>query len=148
MDCSSISKSDLFDEIKRDFFQAMVVSVLLYGCTTLTLTKHLDKRVDGDYSRILRAVLNSLQNISFASLLTAGEVRTNSSATFSYGRASVCRLAKIYILHLCSGTGCKERQVIRAYCEKELENPVLSARLDDDKKHKSYPHWRHQRNLH
>ena len=32
-------KSDLTDKIKRSFFQAAVVSILLYGCTTWTLTK-------------------------------------------------------------------------------------------------------------
>ena len=31
-------KSDLADEIERSFFQAAVVSTLLYGCTTWTLT--------------------------------------------------------------------------------------------------------------
>ena len=33
-----IWKSDLTDKIKRSFFQAEVVSKLLYGCTTWTLT--------------------------------------------------------------------------------------------------------------
>ena len=36
---SIIWKSDLTDKMKRSFFQAAVVSILLYGCTTLTLTK-------------------------------------------------------------------------------------------------------------
>ena len=36
---SVIWKSDLTDEIKRSFFQAAVVSILLYGCTIWTLTK-------------------------------------------------------------------------------------------------------------
>ena len=31
---SVIWKSDLVDKIKRSFFQAAVVSILLYGCTT------------------------------------------------------------------------------------------------------------------
>ena len=35
----SIWKSDLTDKMKRSFFQAAVVSILLYGCTTWTLTK-------------------------------------------------------------------------------------------------------------
>ena len=35
---SIIWKSDLTDKIKRSFFQAEVVSILLYGCTTWTLT--------------------------------------------------------------------------------------------------------------
>ena len=39
---SIIWKSDLTDEMKRSFFQAAVVSILLYGCTTWTLTKRLE----------------------------------------------------------------------------------------------------------
>ena len=35
---SIILKSDLTDKMKRSFFQAAVVSILLYGCTTWTLT--------------------------------------------------------------------------------------------------------------
>ena len=33
--------------MKRSFFQAAVVSILLYGCTTWTLTKRLKKKLDG-----------------------------------------------------------------------------------------------------
>ena len=44
--------------MKRSFFQAAVVSILLYGCTTWTLTKRLERRLDGNYTRMLRAVLN------------------------------------------------------------------------------------------
>ena len=44
--------------MKRSFFQAAVVSILLYGCTTWTLTKHMEKKLDGNYSRMLRAILN------------------------------------------------------------------------------------------
>ena len=38
---SVIGKSDLTNKIKRSFFQVAVVSILLYGCTTWTLTKHM-----------------------------------------------------------------------------------------------------------
>ena len=55
---SIIWKSDLTDEMKRSFFQAAVTSILLYGCTTWTLTKRLEKKLDGNYTRILRAILN------------------------------------------------------------------------------------------
>ena len=55
---SIIWKSDLTDEMKRSFFQAAVVSILLYGCTTWTLTKRLKKKLDGNYTRMLRAILN------------------------------------------------------------------------------------------
>ena len=44
--------------MKCSFFQAAVVSILLYGCTTWTLTKRLKKKLDGYYTRILRAILN------------------------------------------------------------------------------------------
>ena len=55
---SIIWKSDLTDKMKRSFFQAAVVSILLYGCTTWTLTKRLERKLDGNYTRMLRAVLN------------------------------------------------------------------------------------------
>ena len=55
---SIIWKSDLSDKMKRSFFQAAVVSILLYGCTTWTLTKWLKKKLDGNYTRMLRAILN------------------------------------------------------------------------------------------
>ena len=41
---SVIWKSDLTDKIKRSFFQAAVVSILLYGCTRWTLTKRTKKK--------------------------------------------------------------------------------------------------------
>ena len=55
---SSIWKSDLTDKMKRSFIQADVVSILLYGCTTWTLTKRLEKKLHGNYTRMLRAILN------------------------------------------------------------------------------------------
>ena len=44
--------------MKRSFFQAAVVSILLYGCTTSMLTKQLKKKLDGNYTRMLWAILN------------------------------------------------------------------------------------------
>ena len=55
---SIIWKSDLTDKMKRSFFQAAVTSILLYGCTTWMLTKRLEKKLDGNYTRMLRAILN------------------------------------------------------------------------------------------
>ena len=55
---SVIWKSYLTDKMKRSFFQAAVVSILLYGCTTGTLTKRMEKKLDGNYTRMLRAILN------------------------------------------------------------------------------------------
>ena len=55
---TSIWKSNLPDDLKRSFFRAVVESVLLYGSTTWTLTKAMENRLDGTYTRMLRAVLN------------------------------------------------------------------------------------------
>ena len=44
--------------MKRSFLQTAIVSILLYGCTTWTLTKRMEKKLDGYYTRMLRAILN------------------------------------------------------------------------------------------
>ena len=92
--------------MKRSFFQAAVVSILLYGCTTSTLTKRLKKKLDGNYTRMLRAILNKSwrqhpQGTNYTATClpprklskldepdtqdTAGEARANSSVMYSYG---------------------------------------------------------------
>ena len=43
-------------EVRSD--QASVMSILLYGCTTWTLTKRMEKKLDGNYRRMLQAILN------------------------------------------------------------------------------------------
>ena len=40
------------------FFQAVVVSILLYGCTSWTLIKRIEKKLDENCTRMLRAILN------------------------------------------------------------------------------------------
>ena len=50
---SIIWKSDLTDKMKSSFFQAAVASILLYGCTTWTLTKRLEKNLDSKCTRML-----------------------------------------------------------------------------------------------
>ena len=42
----------------RNLRQAAVVSILLYGCTSWTLTKRTEEKIDGNYTRMLRAILN------------------------------------------------------------------------------------------
>ena len=44
--------------MKHSFFQESVMLILLYGCTTWTLTKRMEKKLDGNYTRMLRAILN------------------------------------------------------------------------------------------
>ena len=55
---SIIWKSHLSDKIKRNFFQAAVVSILLSGCTTWTLIKPIEKNLDGNCARMLWAIGN------------------------------------------------------------------------------------------
>ena len=55
---SAIWKSDLTDKMKRSFFQAAIVSIRLYRCTTWTLTKMLEKRLESNHTRMRRVILN------------------------------------------------------------------------------------------
>ena len=91
--------------MKRSFFQAAVTSILLYGYTTWTLTKRLEKKLDGNYTRMLRAILNKswqqhpTRNCTATWPLsrklfkldepdmqdTAGEAEMNSYEMYSYG---------------------------------------------------------------
>ena len=50
-----------FDHFNKgySFFKAAVESILLYGCTTWTLIKRLKKKLDGNYTRMLRVILNN-----------------------------------------------------------------------------------------
>ena len=100
---SIIWKSDLTDKMKCSFFQAAVVSILLYGCTTWTVNKRLKKKLDGNYTKMLRAILNKswrqhptrhqlyghvppiTKTIQVRRTRHAGEARTNSSVMYSYG---------------------------------------------------------------
>ena len=52
---SVIWKLDLTDKIKRIFFQAAAESILLYEFTTWKLTKRLEKKLDGSYTKMLQA---------------------------------------------------------------------------------------------
>ena len=43
---------------EKSSFQAVVGSILLYGCTTWRLTKRFEKKADGNCRRMLQAILN------------------------------------------------------------------------------------------
>ena len=68
---SVICKSD---KIKRSFFKAVIVSILLCGCTTWTLAKRTEKKLEGNYTIMLWAVLNK----------SGGNTLQNSSCTANY----------------------------------------------------------------
>ena len=55
---SKIWKSKLQKSIKIKLFISTVESVLLYGCETWTITKKLEKQLDGMYTRMLRMALD------------------------------------------------------------------------------------------
>ncbi len=55
---SSVWKSHISTSLKRNFFQATVETVLLYGCEAWTLTSALEKSLNGYYTCMVRAVLN------------------------------------------------------------------------------------------
>ena len=141
----NIWKSDLTDKMKRSFFQAAVVSILLYGGTTRTLTKRLEKKLDGNYTRMLRAILNMswrqhptkhqlyghLPSITktIQGRLTrhAGHCWRSRNElisdvllwTTTYGRSKAGRPARAYIQQLCEDTGCSPEDLPEAMNERE-----------------------------
>ena len=157
---SIIWKSNLTDKMKRSFFQAAVVSILLYGCTTWTLTKRLKKKLDGNYTRMLRAILNKSWRQHLTRLQLYGhqppitktiQVKRTRHAghcwrskdelisdvllwTPAYGQAKAGRPARIYIQQLCEDTGCSPEDLPEAMNEREKwrERVMLAARHDDD----------------
>ena len=142
---SIIWKSDLTDKMKRSFFQAAVTSILLYGCTTWTLTKRLEKKLDGNYTRMLRAILNKSwqqhptrhQLYGHLPPITKTiQVRRTRHAGHSWrsrdelirdvllwipthGRAKAGRPARTYIQQLCEDTGCCPEDLPRAMNDRE-----------------------------
>ena len=126
--------------MKRSFFQVAVVSILLYGCTTWTLTKRLEKKLDGNYTRMLRAIVNKSwrqhptrhQLYGHLSPITKTiQVRRTRHAghcwrsrdelindvllwTPTYGRAKAGWPARTYIQQLCEDTGCSPEDLPEA----------------------------------
>ena len=142
---SIIWKSNLTDKMKRSFFQAAVVSVLLYGCTTWTLTKWLEKNLDGNYTRMLRAILNKSwqQHPTRRQLYghlppitkTIQARRTRHAEhswrnkdeivsdvllwTPAYGQSKAGRPARTYIQQLYDDTGCNPEDLPEAMNDRE-----------------------------
>ena len=118
--------------MKRSFFQAAVTSILLYGCTTWTLTKRLEKKLDGNYTWMLLAILNKswrqhptrhelyghlppiTKTIQGRRTRHAGHCWRSRDEHISdvllwtptHGRAKAGRPARTYIQQLCEDTGC------------------------------------------
>ena len=118
--------------MKRSFFQAVVMSILLYGCTTWTLTKCMEKSLTANYTRILQTILNKswrqfpikqqlyghlppiMKTIQVRQTRHAGHCWRSRDEfisdvllwTPSHWRAKAGQLARIYIQQLCADTGC------------------------------------------
>ena len=142
---STIWKADLTDKMKRSFFQAAVTSILLYGCTTWTLTKRLEKKLDGNYTRMLRAILNKswqqhptrhqlyghlppiTKTIQVRRTRHAGHCWKSRDELIrdvllwipTHGRAKAGRPARTYIQQLCEDTGCCPEDLPRAMNDRE-----------------------------
>ena len=135
---SVIWKSDLSDKIKLSFFQAAIVSVLLYAWITWTLTNRMEKKLEGNYTRMLRAVLNKSwrqhptkhqMQCHRPSITKTIHIRRTRHArhcwrskdelisdvlwTRSHERAKVGRPARNYLPQLCADTAWKTRWLQR-----------------------------------
>ena len=126
--------------MKRSFFQAAVASILPYGCTTWTLTKRLEKKLDGNYTRMLRAILNKswrqhptrhqlsghlppiTKTIQVRRTRHAGHYWRSRDELISdvllwtptYGQAKAGRPARTYIQQQCEDTGCSPEDLPEA----------------------------------
>ena len=131
--------------MKRSFFQAAVTSILLYGCTTWTLTKRLEKKLDGNYTRMLRAILNKswqqhptrhqlyghlppiTKTIQVRRTRHAGHCWRSRDELIrdvllwipTHGRAKAGRPARTYIQQLCEDMGCCPEDLPRAMNDRE-----------------------------
>ena len=131
--------------MKRSFFQAAVTSILLYGCTTWTLRKRLEKKLDGNYTRMLYAILNKswqqhptrhqlyghlppiTKTIQVRRTRHAGHCWRSRDELIrdvllwipTHGRAKAGRPARTYIQQLCEDTGCCPEDLPRAMNDRE-----------------------------
>ena len=135
----------LTDEMKLSFFQAVLVSILLYGSTTWTLTKRMEKKLDGNYTRMLRAILNKCwrqhpteqqlydhlppitKTIKIRRARHMGHCWRNRDEpvsdvllwTPSHERAKAGRPVRTYIQQLCADTVCSPEDLPNAMDDRE-----------------------------
>ena len=131
----------LTDKMKRSFFQAAAVSILLYGCTTWTHTKRLEKKLDGNFTRMLRAILNKswqqhptrnqlyghlppiTKTIQVRRTRHAGHCWRSRDELISdvllWTPTKAGRPARTYILQLCEDTGFRSEDLPEAMNDRE-----------------------------
>ena len=122
-----------------------LVSILLYGCTTRTLTKRLEKKLDDSYTRMLRAILNKswqqhptrhqlyghlppiTKTIQARRTRHAGYCWRSKGEIVSdvllwtpaYGQSKAGRPARTYIQQLCDYTRCNPEDLPEAMNDRE-----------------------------
>ena len=121
------------------------VLILLYGCTTWTLTKWMEKKLDGNYTKMLRAILNRswrqhptkqqlyscqspiMKTIQIRHTRDAGHCWRSRDKhicdvtlwTPSHGRAKAGQPAQTYIQQLCEDTGCSPEDLLEVMNDRE-----------------------------
>ena len=132
--------------MKRSFFPAAVVSIRLYGCTTWTLTKQVEKKLDDNYTIMLWAILNKswrqhptkqqlyghlppiMKTIKMRRARHAGHwwrsrdefVRDVLLWATSHWRAKAGRPVRTYIQQFCADTGCSPEDLLKAMDDREV----------------------------
>ena len=125
--------------------KAAVVSILLYGCTTWTLTKCMEKKLDGSYTRMLWAILNESWRQDPTKLQLYGHLPSITKTiqirrtrhvghcwrstdelisdilqwTSLHRRAKAGRPARTYIQQFCADTGCSPEDLPEAMNDRE-----------------------------
>ena len=117
-----------------------------YGCTTWTLTKRLEKKLDGNYTRMLRAILNKswrqhptkhqlYNHVSpITKIIQVRQTRHSGHCwrsrdelirevllwTPAYGQAKAGRPARTYTQQLCEDTGCSTEDLPRTMNDRDI----------------------------
>ena len=130
---------------KRKQLSGQIYSESMYGCTTWTLTKRLKKKLDGNYTRMLRAILNKswrqhrtrhqlyghlppiTKTVQVRRTRHAGHcwrsrdelIRDVLLWTPTYGRAKAGRPARTYSQQQCEDTGCSPGDLPEAMNDRE-----------------------------
>ncbi len=131
--------------MKRSFFQEAVTSILLSVSTTRTLKQREERKREGTYTRMLRAILNKswrqhptrhqlyghlppiTKTIQVRRTRHAGHCCRSRDELISdvllwtptHGRAKVGQPARTYIQQLCEDTGCCPEDLPRAMNARE-----------------------------